>query len=117
MATTRKYIPQRGDIVLLTLDPTVGHEQRGTRPALVISPAAFNRFNLAMVCPITRGGDFARGQSWTVSLMGLGLKTDGVVLANQARILDWAERHAKFIETAPDDVAAEVIARVTAILE
>ena len=117
MATSRKYVPQRGDIVLLTLDPTLGHEQRGTRPALVISPAAFNRFNLAMVCPITRGGDFARGQSWTVSLTGLGLKTDGVVLANQARILDWAERRAKFIETAPDDVAAEVIARVAAILE
>jgi mRNA interferase ChpB len=117
MATTRKYVPQRGDIVLLTLDPTLGHEQRGTRPALVISPAAFNRFSLAMVCPITRGGDFARGQSWTVPLMGLGLKTEGVVLANQARILDWTERRAKFIETAPDQIATEVIARVTAILE
>jgi len=117
MATSRKYVPQRGDIVLLTLDPTLGHEQRGTRPALVISPAAFNRFNLAMVCPITRGGDFARGQSWTVPLMGLGLKTEGVVLANQARILDWVERHAKFIETTPDAIAAEAIARVTAILE
>ena len=117
MATSRKYVPQRGDIVLLTLDPTLGHEQRGTRPALVISPTAFNRFNLAMVCPITHGGNFARGQSWTVPLTGLGLKTDGVVLANQARILDWAERRAKFIETVPDDVAAEVIARVAAILE
>ena len=117
MATTRKYIPQRGDIVLLTLDPTPGHEQRGTRPALVISPAAFNRFNLAMVCPITRGGDFARGQSWTVPLMGLGLKTAGVVLANQARILDWVERQAKFIETTPNEIAIEVIARVSAILE
>lgn len=117
MATTRKYIPQRGDIVLLTLDPKLGHEQRGTRPALVISPAAFNRFNLAMVCPITRGGDFARGQSWTVPLMGLGLKTAGVVLANQARILDWVERQAKFIETTPNEIAIEVIARVSAILE
>ena len=117
MATTRKYIPQRGDIVLLTLDPKLGHEQRGTRPALVISPAAFNRFNLALVCPITRGGDFTRGQSWTVPLMGLGLKTAGVVLANQARILDWVERQAKFIETTPDEIATEVIARVSAILE
>ena len=117
MATTRKYVPQRGDIVLLTLDPKLGHEQRGTRPALVISPAAFNRFNLALVCPITRGSDFARGQSWTVPLMGLGLKTAGVVLANQARILDWVERQAKFIETTPDEIAIEVIARVSAILE
>jgi mRNA interferase ChpB len=117
MATTRKYVPQRGDIVLLALDPTLGHEQRGTRPALVISPAAFNRFHLAMVCPITRGGDFARGQSWTVPLMGAGLKTDGVVLANQARILDWVERQARFIEAAPADLAAEVIARVAAILD
>ena len=89
MATTRKYVPQRGDIVLLTLDPTLGHEQRGTRPVLVISPATFNRFHLAMVCPITRGGNFARGQSWTVTLTGMGLKTEGVALANQARILDW----------------------------
>ena len=117
MATTRKYIPQRGDIVLLTLDPTLGHEQRGTRPVLVISPATFNRFHLAMVCPITRGGNFSRGQSWTVPLTGSGLKTDGVVLANQARILDWIERQAKFIETTPDTIATEVIARVTALLE
>lgn len=117
MATTHKYVPQRGDIVLLTLDPTLGHEQRGTRPALVISPAKFNRFSMAMVCPITRGGDFARGQNWTVPLMGMGLKTEGVVLANQARILDWVERRAKFIETAPDAIATEVIARVTTILE
>ena len=103
--------------MLLTLDPTLGHEQRGTRPALVISPAAFNRFNIAMVCPITRGGDFARGQNWTVPLTGLDLKTEGVVLANQAHILDWVERQAKFIETAPNEIATEVIARVTAILE
>ena len=117
MATTRKYVPQRGDIVLLTLDPTLGHEQRGTRPVLVISPATFNRFHLAMVCPITRGGNFARGQSWTVTLTGMGLKTEGVALANQARILDWTERRAKFIETVPQEIVAEVIARVAAILD
>ena len=79
-ARKASIVPRRGDIIRLDFDPSVGHEQQGTRPALVLSPVAFNRFGMALACPITRGGAFARGQAWTVPLAGAGLATDGVVL-------------------------------------
>ncbi len=115
--TVARYVPQRGDIVRLDFDPSAGHEQRGTRPALILSPAGFNRFGMALACPITHGGAFARGKAWTVTLTGLGLQTDGVVLSNQVRTLDWQVRRAQFLEQAPSDVLAEVLARVATLIE
>ena len=118
MPTRRaSYTPRRGDIIRLDFDPSAGHEQKGTRPALVLSPQAFNRFGMALACPITRGGGFARGQAWTMPLTGSGLTTDGVVLCNQVRTVDWKERRAQFIEAVPDDVADEVLARVATLIE
>lgn len=70
-----------------------------------------------MVCPVTRGGVFARGRACTVPLSGTGLQTDGVALCNQARTLDWQARQATLIEAAPADLVAEVLARVAALLE
>ena len=84
---------------------------------MVLSPQAFNRFGSALVCPITRGGGFARGQAWTVTLTGMGLATDGVVLCNQVRVLDYEARRAAFIEAAPDELTAEVLARVATLIE
>lgn len=112
-----KRAPKRGDIVRISLDPTMGSEQRGTRPVLVISANAFNVLGMAMVCPITQGGDFSRGKSWTVPLSNTGTETQGVVLCNQARMVDWKARQATFIETTPEDIAAEVIARLATLLE
>ncbi len=111
------YIPKRGDIVRLDFDPSAGHEQQGTRPALVLSPEAFNRFGLALACPITRGGAFARGQAWTVPLAAVDVQTDGVVLCNQVRTLDWKARRAQFIEAVPPDLIADVLARVATLIE
>ncbi len=111
------YIPRRGDIIRLDFDPSAGHEQQGTRPALVLSPEAFNRFGLALACPITRGGAFARGQAWTVPLAGAGLQTDGVVLCNQVRTADWKARRAQFVEAVPADLIADVLARVATLIE
>lgn len=115
---TRKlaYIPRRGDIIRLDFDPSAGHEQQGTRPALVLSPEAFNRFGMALACPITRGGAFARGQAWTVPLAG-GLITEGVVLCNQARTVDWKARRVQFIEAASPELVADVLARVATLIE
>ena len=113
----RAWVPRRGDVVRLAFDPSSGHEQQGTRPALILSPEAFNRFGMALACPITRGGAFARGKTWTVPLAGLGIATDGVVLCNQVRTLDWQARRAALIESAPADLVAEVIARVVVLLE
>lgn len=112
-----RYVPQRGDVVRLDFDPSVGHEQQGMRPALILSPDAFNRFGMALACPITRGGAFARGRAWTVALTNPGLLTGGVVLCNQARIVDWQIRRAQFIEAVPADIVNDVLARVATLTE
>ena len=118
MATrSASYVPRRGDIIRLGFDPSAGHEQQGTRPALVLSPEAFNRFGTALACPTTRGGAFARGQAWTVPLAGTGLATDGVVLSNQVRTVDWKARRAQFIEAVPAELIADVLARVATLIE
>ena len=111
------WVPRRGDLIRLDFDPSAGHEQQGTRPALVLSPEAFNRLGMALACPVTRGGAFARGQAWTVPLAGAGLVTDGVVLCNQVRTLDLAARRAQFIEAAPPELVADVLARVATLIE
>ena len=115
--TRDSYTPKRGDIVRLDFDPSAGHEQQGTRPALVLSPEAFNRFGMALACPVTRGGAFARGRAWTVTLTGAGLATDGVVLCNQVRTMDWQARRAQFVEAAPAELVGEVLARVATLIE
>ena len=111
------YVPRRGDIIWLDFDPSAGHEQQGTRPALVLSPEAFNRFGVALACPVTRGGAFARGQAWAVPLAGTGLATEGVVLCNQVRTVDWQARRAQFIEAGPSELIADVLARVATLIE
>ena len=111
------YVPRRGDIVRLYFDPGAGHEQQGARPALVLSPEAFNRFGMALACPVTLGGAFARGQAWTVALAGAGLTNDGDVLCNQVRTVDWKARRAQFIEAVPAGLIADVLARVVTLVE
>ena len=118
MATRRaNYVPKRGDIIRLDFDPSAGHEQQGTRPALVLSPEAFNHFGLALACPVTRGGAFARGHAWAVPLAGAGLSTDGVVLCNQLRTVDLKARRAQFIESVSPELVADVLARVATLIE
>jgi mRNA interferase ChpB len=112
-----RWVPRRGDIVRLDFDPSAGHKQQGTRPALVLSPEAFNRFGLALACPVTRGGAFARGHAWTVPLAGAALVTEGVVLCNQVRTVDLKARSAQFIETVPPELIADVLARVATLIE
>ena len=107
----------RGDIWLVSLDPTAGHEQRGTRPVLIVSPAAFNRLTRTpVVLPITTGGGFARTAGFAVPLTGLGLQTTGIVRCDQPRALDLGARHGRKLETVPAAVMDEVLARLAAIL-
>jgi mRNA interferase ChpB len=108
----------RGDIVRVNLNPTVGHEQQGDfRPALVLSPAAFNLMGVALVAPITQGGDFARYAGFAVPLNGSGTETQGVALVNMIRTMDLTARGAKKVEVAPDFVVEDALARLRAILE
>jgi len=109
---------ERGDIYLVSLDPTSGHEQQGTRPVLVISPGKFNRvMKTPVILPITSGGNFARSAGFTVSLMGAGTQTTGVVLCSQPRALDVIARGGRKLETVPVWVMEEVLAKLAAILE
>ncbi len=111
-------IADRGDIYLISLDPTFGREQRGHRPVLVISPESFNRVTgVPVVLPITTGGNFARTAGFAVSLDGVGTRTTGIVRCDQPRALDLAARNARRLERAPISVVEEVLARVVAILE
>lgn len=107
----------RGDIVSVPLDPTIGHEQRGTRPALVLTTKEFNKLGDVLVAPITQGGDFARYAGFAVTLIGTGCKTQGVALVNKVRMLDLAARKARKIERAPQTVIDDAIGRLTALLD
>ena len=109
---------ERGDIYLVSLDPTSGHEQQGTRPVLVISPAAFNRVTrVPIVLPITSGGNFARTAGFAVSLMGAGTSTTGVVRCDQPRAMDLQARGARRLEAVPSAIIDEVLARLAPIFE
>jgi mRNA-degrading endonuclease toxin of MazEF toxin-antitoxin module len=109
---------KRGEVWLVSLDPTSGHEQKGRRPVLIVSPEAFNRVTkLLVVLPITNGGNFARTAGFAVPLTGAGTKTTGVVRCDQPRALDLAARGGKKLENIPDAVMDEVLARIAPIFE
>lgn len=108
----------RGDIYLVSLDPTAGHEQQGTRPVLIVSPVAFNRLTgTPIVLPITSGGSFARTAGFAVSLMGAGTTTTGVIRCDQPRALDLAARNGRKLEKVPSTIMDEVLARLTPLFE
>ena len=107
----------RGDVVSVPLDPAIGHEQRGTRPALVLTTKEFNRLGDALVAPITQGGEYSRYAGFAVSLMDTGCKTQGVALLNKIRMLDLNARKARKIERVPQAVLDDALSRLTALLD
>src|SRR5579872_5393954 len=114
----RTDLKKRGDIWLVGLDPVEGHEQKGRRPVLIVSPEAFNRVTrVPVVLPITSGGNFARTAGFAVSLAGAGTKTTGIVRCDQPRALDLGARSGKKLETVPDALVDDVLARLTTIFE
>ena len=109
---------ERGDIYLVSLDPTSGREQQGTRPVLVVSPSSFNQLTKTpVVLPITSAGNFARTAGFAVSLTGCGTKTLGVVRCDQPRAMDLASRNARKLESVPPAIMEEVLARLSPIFE
>lgn len=111
-----RYNFHQASIVHLDFDPSTGREMKGEHYALVISNDDFNESEMAMVCPITQGS-YHREGGFTTTLMGSGTKVNGVVVANQAQILDLKERKAKFIEYVDSEILEEVLAKVQAIIE
>jgi mRNA-degrading endonuclease toxin of MazEF toxin-antitoxin module len=108
---------ERGDVCHVDLDPTQGREQAGARYILIVSPKAFNVLGTPFVCPITQGGSFARHAGFAVSLNGAGTQTQGVVLCNQARVLNLQARKARFVERAPEFIIDEVLAKLSTLIE
>jgi mRNA-degrading endonuclease toxin of MazEF toxin-antitoxin module len=109
---------KRGEIWLVDLDPTAGHEQKGHRPVLIVSPDAFNRVTrVPVVLPITSGGNFARTAGFAVALTGAGTRTTGVIRCDQPRSLDLSARNGRKLEAVPASIIDEVLARLAPIFE
>ena len=105
---------KRGEIYMVSLDPTMGHEQRGHRPVLVVSPTSFNEATrLPVILTITSGGAFARRIMFAVPLAGT--KTAGVVRCDQPRVLDIRARNGRKIETLPQEILDDVLARTATL--
>lgn len=113
MVTCAGYVPKRGDLVWITFNPQAGHEQAGRRPALVISPAAYNgKVGLALLCPVTSR---AKGYPFEVALPS-GLGVEGVVLADQVKSLNWRARNAERIAALPGAALLEVLGKLGALV-
>ena len=107
------YVPDRGDAVWITLNPQAGHEHAGRRPAVVLSPAAYNgRVGLAILCPITNQ---IKGYPFEVALPP-GLAVTGAVLSDQVKSLDWRARTTTFICALPVAVIAEVLQKLNTLV-
>ena len=109
----RRYVPERGDIVWLQFDPQVGSEQRGRRPAVVVSPRAYNgKVGLALFCPLTTR---VKGYPFEVPIPPGG-KAEGAVLSDQLKSLDWRARKAERFDQLPRSAMDAVLARIGALV-
>ena len=109
----RRYVPARGEVVWITLNPEPGHEQSGRRPALVLSPSAYNgKVGPAILCPITSQ---TKGYPFEVAIPS-GSKLAGVVLADQVKNLDWRVRKVEFICKLPRETTDEVLQKLGTLL-
>ena len=113
MVDSRAHIPDRGEVVWITLNPQAGHEQAGRRPAVILSPAAYNgKVGLAILCPITTQ---IKGYPFEV-LIPMGLAVTGAILADQVKSLDWRVREAELICTLPVKTVNEVLRKLGTLL-
>ncbi|OIP54722.1 MAG: mRNA-degrading endonuclease [Helicobacteraceae bacterium CG2_30_36_10] len=109
----KEYIPKQGDIVILTFDPQVGHEQQqGRRPALVVSNEIFNKnVGLAIACPITN-----TDRNFPFHVKVDSCELSGFVMSEQVKFIDFRARKVKFIEKATDKLLANVLGIIGSIL-
>jgi len=108
----KAYIPRRGDIVWLNFTPQKGHEQRGKRPAIVLSPESYNsKVGLAVFCPIT-----SKEKGYPFEVKITSKKIEGCVLSDQVKSLDWNSREIKHIERADKEVVSEVLSKLNTLV-
>ena len=111
--SSQAYVPQRGDVVWISLNPQAGHEQAGRRPAVVISPQNYNnKVGLAILCPITNQ---IKGYPFEV-LIPDGLPVEGAILSDQIKSLDWRARNAELICTLPTGAVSEVLQKLATLI-
>jgi len=109
----KKYFPERGDIVWLDFNPQAGHEQKGKRPAIVISPKEYNeKTGLGLFCPIT-----SKIKNYPFEVKIVNKKIDGVVLSDQIKSLDWETREIEFIIKETSETIGEIINKINVLLE
>jgi len=107
------FIPHRGDVVWIDMQPQAGHEQSGRRPAIVLSPKAYNsKVGLALLCPITNQ---VKGYPFEV-IIPSGLKVTGVVLSDQVKSLNWKIRNIEFCDKLPEAVVLEIFKKLETLL-
>ena len=107
------YVPERGDVVWISFNPQAGHEQAGRRPAVVLSPKAYNqKVGLAIFCPITNQ---VKGYPFEVALPSK-VNVTGVILSDQVKSLDWRVRKAELIDSLPEEVIDETLAKLGTLL-
>lgn len=108
-----RYVPDRGDVVWLEFDPQAGHEQAGHRPAVVLSPLAYNRkVGLALFCPVTSQ---VKGYPFEVHIPAK-LPIQGAILSDQLKSMDWRVRKARRICKLPVTVVDEVLGKIHALI-
>ncbi len=113
MVDSHAYVPRRGDVVWITLNPQAGHEQAGRRPALVLSPASYNsKVGLALLCPVTNQ---IKGYPFEVEIPK-GVAVSGAILSDQVKSLDWRARNVELICALPSVMVTKVLDRVIALL-
>ncbi|MDD2935276.1 MAG: endoribonuclease MazF [Candidatus Pacebacteria bacterium] len=109
----KKYIPERGDIVWLDFDPTKGHEQKGRRPAFVLSLKSYNKKSgLVLFCPVT-----SISKKYPFEVIVNNCPIDGVILVDQIKSLDWDKRKIEFICRLDADILEEVIKKVLVLVK
>ena len=114
MVRAGSYVPRRGDAVWIDLNPKAGHEQAGRRPAVVLSPQAYNgKVGLVILCPVT---SLIKGYPFEVAIPA-GLSVSGVVLADQARSMDWRARNAELICPLPPATIDEILGKLRTLFD
>ena len=107
------YVPKRGDVVWISFNPQIGHEQAGRRLALIVSPVEYNRkVGLALLCPITSR---VKGYPFEVQPPA-GHKVSGAILADQMKSLDWRARRADYFCELDETIVSEVLRKVLLLL-
>lgn len=113
MVDPKSYVPKRGDVVWISLNPQAGYEQSGRRPAVILSPQPYNdKVGLALLCPITNQ---VKGYPFEVVIPS-DQSVTGAILADQVKSLDWRTRNAEFICALPIKIISEVLQKISLLL-